>query len=391
MTDTKKLTSINLSLLWFGASISIAEILTGTILAPLGMFYGTLAIIIGHIIGCVIFYLTGYIGAESKLSAIESTRISFGKYGSVFFSVLNIIQLIGWTAVMIINAAKALNIVTPFLENQTFWSIIIGLLISVWILIGVKNLTKINILAVSLLFIFCIILAYTIFKNNIITHNINNSISFGLAVELSVTMPLSWLPLISDYTKDSINKKTGALSSAIFYSIGSIFMYIIGLGASIYANTNDIAVILIKSGFSFVALLIVILSTVTTTFLDAWSGGVSVVNINKKINVKVAAIIVCIIGTMLAIFININEYENFLYFIGSVFAPLFAILITDYFILKIRITKYKLNIKNLIIWAIGFVLYRILLNTDFILGATLPVMATLSIICILANKIYRTK
>ena len=40
-------------LIWFGAGLSIAEILTGTSFAPLGFGKGILAIIIGHIIGCL--------------------------------------------------------------------------------------------------------------------------------------------------------------------------------------------------------------------------------------------------------------------------------------------------------------------------------------------------
>ena len=39
-------------LIWFGAGVSLAEILTGTSFAPLGMAKGFAAILIGHIIGC---------------------------------------------------------------------------------------------------------------------------------------------------------------------------------------------------------------------------------------------------------------------------------------------------------------------------------------------------
>ena len=44
-------------LIWFGAGVSIAEILTGTYLAPLGMGKGLAAIIVGHIIGCLMLFL----------------------------------------------------------------------------------------------------------------------------------------------------------------------------------------------------------------------------------------------------------------------------------------------------------------------------------------------
>lgn len=50
---TEKRTSIfENGLIWFGAGVSLAEILTGTYFAPLGFQKGLLAIIIGHIIGC---------------------------------------------------------------------------------------------------------------------------------------------------------------------------------------------------------------------------------------------------------------------------------------------------------------------------------------------------
>ncbi|MBQ5499083.1 MAG: putative hydroxymethylpyrimidine transporter CytX, partial [Treponema sp.] len=54
------------SLIWFGAGISIAEILTGSYFAPLGFSKGIAAILIGHAIGCALFFFTGYIGALSK-------------------------------------------------------------------------------------------------------------------------------------------------------------------------------------------------------------------------------------------------------------------------------------------------------------------------------------
>lgn len=387
--DTKT-SNLSQFLLWFGAAVSIAEILTGAIIAPLGLTNGILAIILGHIIGGVIFYFTGLIGARSKLPAIESTRISFGKYGSYLFSILNILQLLGWTAVMIISGAKAMNVVSIQIfgfSSDAVWSVLIGALICVWILIGVKNLTKINIVAISSLFICCIILSFTIFSGNNPAGTLDNSMSFGSAVELAAIMPLSWLPLISDYTKDVRSEKLGTFWGTIGYFIGSCFMYIIGLGAAIYTGTSDIASILTGAGFGIAALLIVILSTVTTTFLDAYSAGISFLNINKKVSDKAAGLVVCILGIIIAIFTPIEEFEDFLYLIGSVFAPLFAILITDYFLLKVTdINETKpMNLINIIIWVIGVIIYRQLMTFDTPLGTTLPVMLIISLICIIIN------
>ena len=49
----KKTSVFENGLIWFGAGVSLAEILTGTYFAPLGFGKGLLAILLGHVIGCV--------------------------------------------------------------------------------------------------------------------------------------------------------------------------------------------------------------------------------------------------------------------------------------------------------------------------------------------------
>lgn len=93
--SNNNLTMLSFLTLWFGAAISIAEILTGGLIAPLGFRSGLIAIIIGHLIGTTILVLGGIIGTEARLPSIMSTGISFGKYGAYLFSVLNVLQLLG--------------------------------------------------------------------------------------------------------------------------------------------------------------------------------------------------------------------------------------------------------------------------------------------------------
>lgn len=77
-----------------------------------------------------------------------------------------------------------------------------------------------------------------------------------------------------------------------------------------------------------------VFSTVTTTFLDAYSAGISSESVFFKINGKYAAIAVTIIGTIAAIVYPMDNITDFLYLIGSVFAPMIAIQIADFFLLK---------------------------------------------------------
>lgn len=103
----KKTSLFENGLIWFGAGVSIAEILTGTYFAPLGMAKGLAAILIGHVIGCVLLFLSGVIGGRLQKSAMETVKDSFGIHGGQLFAILNVLQLAGWTAIMIYDGALA--------------------------------------------------------------------------------------------------------------------------------------------------------------------------------------------------------------------------------------------------------------------------------------------
>lgn len=387
----KNATTFSQVLLWFGAAVSIAEILAGALLVPLGLRQGIFAILVGHIIGAAILFCAGIIGAKSGLSAACTVRISFGKYGSFCFSILNLLQLLGWTAIMIINAAKALDGITSQLwnyQNKTLWCVVIGLLICLWVIIENKNLSKVNAVVMPVLFVFSLILGITVFRQTGAFVPTDETMSFGAAVEINVAMSLSWLPLISDYTRKLQKPVAGTVGSVIGYFLGSVLMFIIGLGAAIYAGSSDISTILLAAGLGLIALFIVVFSTVTTTLLDVYSAGVSIINLNSKVNEKITAVIVCIAGTVLAILVPMNQYESFLYLIGSVFAPVFAILFSDYFFLgkKTVDPQSVLNSKNLLLWCVGFAGYRLLMTYDTLIGITLPVMAVISVLCVFIDK-----
>ena len=378
-------------LIWFGAGVSIAEILTGTYLAPLGMGKGLLAIIVGHIIGCLMLFLAGVIGGKTRRSAMETVKMSFGQNGGVFFSFLNVLQLVGWTAIMIYDGALAADGVLH--TGRWVWCLVIGALIIVWILVGITNLGKINTIAMAALFILTLVLCKVIFFSGA-AGNVDTSeaMSFGAAVELAVAMPLSWLPLISDYTREAEEPVKATAVSAVVYGIISCWMYVIGMGAAIYTGEYDIAQIMVKAGLGIAGLLIIVFSTVTTTFLDAYSAGISAESVFSKLNGKYAAVAVTVIGTVGAIVYPMDNITDFLYLIGSVFAPMIAIQIADFFILK-RADSLSdaIDVTNIVIWIVGFVLYRYLMGVDIPVGNTLPDMAVTIVICVIIRKCMGSK
>lgn len=374
----KKGTSVfSNGLIWFGAGVSLAEILTGTYFAPLGFGKAMAAILLGHLIGGLMMFAAGMIGAKERKSAMETVKMSFGERGSLLFAVLNVLQLVGWTAIMIYDGALAADGVLH--TGIWVWAIIIGALIVVWIFVGLTNLGKLNTVAMTALFILSLVLFKVIFFGTGSAAPVvdDGSLTFGAAVELAVAMPLSWLPLISDYTREAEKPFAATLVSVVVYSLVSIFMYMIGMGAAIFTGEYDIAQIMLKTGFGVVGLLIIVFSTVTTTFLDAYSAGVSSVSISSKIKEKWAAIVY-----------PMDNITNFLYLIGSVFAPMIAVQIADYFILKkADAGESAFQWRNLVVWLVGFVLYRVLMHVDTPVGNTLPDMVITVIVCVIVEKI----
>ena len=385
----KKTSSFQNGLIWFGAAVSIAEILTGTYFAPLGFTKGLLAILLGHVIGCAMFFFAGLIGGRTGLSAMGTVELSFGRIGCLFFAALNVLQLVGWTSIMIYDGALATNTVLGI--GKWVWCLVIGGLIVLWIAIGIKNLGWVNKIAMAALFILSIVLCVVVFRGGTPVTEPDGSLSFGAAVELAVAMPLSWLPLISDYTREAEKPFAATLSSTLTYGVVSCWMYLIGMGAAIFTGEGDIALIMVKAGLGVAALLILILSTVTTTFLDAYSAGISAESLSKKINGKYAAPIVTVIGTVCAICFPMDDITNFLYLIGSVFAPMIAIQITDFFLLRRGGARGKLDVCNAVVWVLGFALYRVLMNVDIPVGNTLPDMAATMLLCVIAHKLVPDK
>lgn len=375
-------------LIWFGAGVSLAEILTGTYFAPLGFGKAMAAILLGHFIGGIMMFAAGMIGAKERRSAMETVKMSFGEKGSLLFAILNVLQLIGWTSIMIYDGALAADGLLH--TGLWIWALVIGALIILWIVIGLTNLGKLNTIAMTALFILSLILFKVIFFGTAVAGPIvdDGSLTFGAAVELAVAMPLSWLPLISDYTREAEKPFAATLVSVLTYSVVSIFMYMIGMGAAIFTGEYDIAQIMVKTGLGVVGLLIIVFSTVTTTFLDAYSAGVSSVSISSKIKEKWAAVVVTIIGTVAAMLYPMDNITNFLYLIGSVFAPMIAVQIADYFILKkADAAEKEFQWTNLLIWLIGFIAYRLLMHVDTPVGNTLPDMAITIVLCLIVGKI----
>jgi putative hydroxymethylpyrimidine transporter CytX len=160
-----------------------------------------------------------------------------------------------------------------------------------------------------------------------------------IGMDLVIAMPISWLPLVSDYSRFATNSKSSFWGTWIGYFIISSWMYLLGLAASLATQSPDpsgvVMNLMVKFGWAIPALIIVLFSTFTTTFLDIYSTAISGLNIVPKLGERKGVIIGGVLGTATAlIFPALLDYEHFLLFIGAMFCPLFGIVLVDYFLIR---------------------------------------------------------
>ena len=152
-------------------------------------------------------------------------------------------------------------------------------------------------------------------------------------------------------------------------------MYAIGMAGGLLSGSPDPTKIMLAANLGLMAMAILGLSTVTTTFLDVYSAGISLMNIFPRANDRIAAVGFAAIGTAAALVFPIDRYTEFLYILGSVFSPLIAILLTDYFTLKCDNRSRRADLPATLSLAAGIAFYYLIKSLDIPIGPTLTTIA----------------
>ena len=385
-------------IIWFGVAISVSEIEAGIEIgaasAPGSLW---LPLILGHVLGGILLFFVGLIGARVRLNAMETTSSTFGKYGSKFFAALNVFQLLAWVAVLNAQGASALaGLNLPISFPLT--CVILAVLIAIWVFVGLKRSANVTTVVMAALAILLAVLTVKLFGVGATGALASGTTVAGVAAgaaagsvallgfwnifEISIAMPISWLPVISDYTKDVENPVKATAVSAAAYTFASLWMYILGIEIAGIGANNNIAQAILLAGLGIPGIIIVVLSTVTTNFLAANSAGESSKAIYGKINPKVAGVVVSLLSAALAISGIMEHYISFLYLIASVFAPMAAVLLVSFYFAKVGAVDARENsaraaslgfwLWNLFSWLAGFVVYQVAERLDSVpLGPTL--------------------
>lgn len=370
-------------LLWAGVAISLAEIWAGGLLAPMGFRAALLAILLGHVIGNTLMALGGVIGSNHGITSMVSIRPSFGILGSNLAAVLNIVQLICWASIMLIIGGRAGAMLSSrggVLASDEFWIVLIGLGTLLWALLTGRTIWKMmQVAAVVGLVLVLLIMTWEAYRHlgsGVAIPSSSAAMPFMTGLDLVIAMPISWMPLLADYSRFARKSSTAFWSTWWGYFLVSSWMYALGLSASLWTGNAEPHMQLLGlmggQGLLTSALLTVVFSTITSDFPDLYSATCSFLNISGRISAKTIMAFTGVLSIVLALVFPMERYQGFLFFIGAMFVPLFGVVLTDYFLIR----KRRLDLdaldrvggaywysrgyhrKALLAWAVGFATYE---------------------------------
>lgn len=394
----RNLSTLDLLLIWFGAAISIMEIWGGGLpqLTAAGLAVGLAAIAVGRVVGNGLMGAMARAGAETGLPTMVLTRPTFGVRGSWLPAFFNVLQLIGWTGWMLYVGFLYLDILAQAVGLPTaaqqpvmryVWVLLLAVLCTWWAYGGARLWKVIERVFGGLL------LALTIAMTVIVARQYDLAALWAVqpgawgrmlaGSDIVVAMSVSWLPLVADYSRFARKPAAGQLGTFWGYLIGGVWMYAVGLlvavamlpqsgGADVSPDKLVIGVMgSAGMAWALAAIVLVLLSTVTTTFLDIYSTVISAQNLLPRVPEKVGTIVVGALGVLVALGLKDTLYQPFLVAIGAVFLPAFTIVLVDYFWLsRRRVQPSQLTVRGgpywfaggynpaaILAWIIGFMVY----------------------------------
>lgn len=381
--------------LWFSLGVGLLVLQAGSFLVPaLSLGQALAAIACGSLIGALLLSITGVMGSDTGLATMAAVRPALGVRGSALPTVLNVVQLIGWGAFEILvmgDAASQLAKNAFGFEAPLIWTALFGALATALAVIGPLSFVRRFlrdwglwlVLAASSWLTYALLASHDL--SELFARPGAGGMGFGAAVDLAAAMPLSWLPLIADYSRFSRSPGATFRGSALGYFIANIWF--LGLGAT-YALASggeaSIAVTLASAGAGL-ALLLVLLDETDNAFADIHSAAISTGTL-ARVSTRGLALGFGALCTVLAMVTPLGQYQDFLLLIGSVFAPLFGIVLTDHFVLRRRrIAAEQIDRKDgaywytagwrlsgLAAWVVGVGVYHAVSRGLPDIGATLP-------------------
>ncbi len=327
------------------------------------------AIVAGTVLGTAALALAGLPGAQTGAPAMVLLRGLFGARLSYLPTVCNIVQCLGWGIFELVTIATAAHTVAPALPKWGY-VLIAGAATG---LLTIRPLGAIRVLrryaTTAVLIVLCYLFVQ-LMRHPLPAFTAGTWSGYWPAMDTVVAVAVSFAPLVADYTRHSRSPRAAFAGTLAGYSITQTLCYVIGLLAlvTVARNPADIYGAFIALPLGSLAFAVLAARELDQSFANVYSTAVSTQNLRPLWDRRVLAAAIAALTTAGALWLNIADYENFLDLIGSVFVPMTAVLIADYFVVSANwdlSATARSRWPMLLPWAAGFVTYQ-LINPGYV-------------------------
>lgn len=394
----------DIAFIWFCANVAVPRLMIGGSLAELGFWNLLLILLAGNILVFLPLLALGHIGYKVRIPTMAASRMTFGVRGSYIPSVANGIQLLGWGANVTVVCGVSINTIVSSMtgfDNLTLWIVVtavIQLLITAY---GVRSITWLQRISVPLLGILTVVTAVLIFReygfSSILNYAPVAPLTILLGLDIVAGNAFAWGPMVCDYTRYAKSSKASGWGTLIGSLAGAASFMFVGAISGITTGSANPTGFLLSMGLGIPALIIIVLSSVTTNVVNLYSAGISFVNVWPKVEPWKIIVPAGVVMGVIAVIPNlINHFIDFLVIVGSIFVPLIAIMLTDYFLVKKQkvdaeqmlvedsSSKYwyqnGFNWKAIIVWIAGIAMYNLLYFVWTPLGSTVPTFLVIALV-----------
>ena len=358
--------NLGVSLLGFtGAMVVLQPFGPGT--AKLSFVAALVATVVGTALGTAAVGLAAVPGARTGSPAMVLLRGLFGARLSYLPTVLNILQLLGWGTFEIVVISSAAHQLAP---GVPFWAFklmagVVTTLLALRPLGVVRVLRKYVTVAVVVVMVYLFV---QLLREPMPSVPGASWHFFWPAVDSTLAVAISWVPVAADFTRHSKSPRTAFSATFVGYTVTQVACYALGLVAILTVaqdgSQSHIWGAFIAVAFGKVAFAILAIREIDQSFCNVYSTAVSTQNLRPHWDRRVLALAIGTLATVLALAVDIDNYSSFLSVIGSVFVPLFAVLVVDYFVFG-GARHWNLSQQSpprwemLAPWLVGFVVYQL--------------------------------
>ena len=335
------------AVLWGDLGIGLLVLLAGSFLVPaLSLPQALGAIVVGSLIGVTLLGLTGIVGSQTGLPTMVCLRPALGRGGSYVATAFNVVQLLGWTVFELAIMGHAANAVVRGLtgfDAAWFWIVAFGAAViglGLWGPVAVVRewLGKFALWAVLLTTAW---LTWRLLGRADVGALWNapaaGGLSFWAGVDIVIAMPISWLPLVCDYSRFARRPAPAFWGTTLGYLVANVWFYALGalilLGMQTSAEPKAfVEAIALLAGP--LILLVLLADETDEAWADLYSCAVSIQNVLPHVSARALVAGLGAAAVVVALVFDVTRYEDFLLLIGAVFVPLFGVLAADYFVIR---------------------------------------------------------